>query len=382
MYYLRLARGYRALDLSRWLLTATASAVVAGFLLRALGRALSDPGGPTLLRLLWCVPPLVDVAWFAAIAARAVPEQHPERIAGLTAAGAGPGRVRALIAGEVALASVVGGAATLLLFLVLRNDIAGPSLATDLGMGIPLPPAAPIALLTVEPLVAGVAAALAVDSAEALPGTSGQPVERPFHPLRLALPIGVLAVGIALEAYGRRSGAPQDGRPLDLPARLGTTSPALLVGWMLAALGLALLTGPLLKLAGRLLVLGRPAPLRLLAGRGLSAQASRLGAPLSVLTLVLAIVLTTARQWNGQRDGADPLPTIEAVLLVACAVAAVVARLIEVRALRRGVNDSLLRLGTPPGLLAGALALRTLAVGTVLLVTGGLTAGLLASALG
>ncbi|MET8542478.1 hypothetical protein ABZW03_17755, partial [Kitasatospora sp. NPDC004799] len=45
MFYLRLARGYRVPDLGRWLLTALAAAVVAAFLLRSLGRAMSDPTG-------------------------------------------------------------------------------------------------------------------------------------------------------------------------------------------------------------------------------------------------------------------------------------------------------------------------------------------------
>ncbi|WP_223244339.1 hypothetical protein [Streptomyces sp. CBMA156] len=149
MFYLRLARGYRVPDLGRWLLTALAAAVVAAFLLRSLGRAMSDPtgGADPLARLLWCLPPLAAVAWFAAVTARAVPARRPERIAGLNAAGAGSRRIRTLIAGEVTLASALGSVLALLLFLVLRNDIAGPALAPDLGMGVPLPAAAPIALL-------------------------------------------------------------------------------------------------------------------------------------------------------------------------------------------------------------------------------------------
>lgn len=131
VFYFRLVRGYRVLDLGRWLLTAAAAAVVAAFLLRALGRALSDPPGSdeAVERLLWCLPPLLAIAWFAAVAARALPAQRAERMAGLTAAGAGPARLRLLIAGEIALACALGALATLLLFLVLRNNIAGPALA-------------------------------------------------------------------------------------------------------------------------------------------------------------------------------------------------------------------------------------------------------------
>ncbi|MER8187415.1 hypothetical protein [Kitasatospora sp. NPDC094015] len=381
MLYLRMARGYRIHDLGRWLLTAAAAAVLAAFLLRALGRALGDPAGASLPRLLWCLPPLLAVGWLAAVAARAVPGQHPERIAGLTAAGAGTRRIRALIAGETALACVLGSSIALLLFLVLRNDIADASLAADLGMGTPLPSAAPITLLALVPLAGGLAAAGAVSAPEQL---VGRPTELPapaFHPLRIALPLGLTVVGTALELYGLRPGAAQDGRPIDLPAGMGSASSALLIGWSLAALGLALLTGPLLALAGRLLALGRPTPLRLLAGRGLTAQAGRLAAPLAVLALTLAVVLTGARQWTGHPGTAEALPAAEGILLVGCAAGAAAFRLIELRAARRPVTDDLLRLGAAPGLLVGAVALRTVAAGTVLLVTGGLTALLAAGAL-
>ncbi|MFJ5233430.1 hypothetical protein ACIQBJ_26475 [Kitasatospora sp. NPDC088391] len=372
MYYFGLARGYRALDLARAVLTGTAGAVVAALLLRALGRALSGTGG-NLERLLWCLPPLAAVAWFAAVAARAVPAQHPERITGLTAAGAGAGRVRRLIAGETALACALGSAFTLLLFLVLRNDIAGPGLAPDLGMGVPLPAAAPVALLAVVPLVAGVSAACAVRLPEALPGRPAEPARPRWTARRLALPGPLLLVGAGLELYGLRPDATSAERTLDLPGGLPATSPALLIGWAFAVFALALWTGPLLALAGRLLALRAPAPLRLLAGRGLTAQAHRLGAPLAILTTVSALALVGWRNWA--RTGADvpALTVVETVLVLACAVAALAARLHELRGEHRPTLAALDRLGTPPGLLTGALALRTLAAGTVLLVTGGLT---------
>ncbi|MFI2611913.1 hypothetical protein [Kitasatospora sp. NPDC018619] len=381
MFYLRLARGYRVSDLGRWLLTALAAAVVAAFLLRSLGRAMGGPtDGDPLARLLWCLPPLAAVAWFAAVAARAVPARRPERIAGLTAAGAGAQRIRALIAGEVALACTLGSVLALLAFLVLRNDIAGPALAADLGMGVPLPPAAPVVLLSLVPLTAGTAAACAVPVAETLPGGR---VRTPtgFPVWRIALAVGLGVVGAALELIALRPGAAADGRPIHLPAGLGSTSTAALGGWAASALGLALLTGPLLGWAGRLLALGRPTPLRLLAGRGLTAQARRLGTPLAVLTLAVALVLTTVRYWIGTPDSADALPAVEACLVLGCAGAAVAARLAEVRSERREVTDALLRLGTSPRLLFGAVALRTLAVGSTLLLTGGATAALAAAGL-
>ncbi|MFB7909614.1 hypothetical protein ACFXPX_37815 [Kitasatospora sp. NPDC059146] len=382
MFYLRLARGYRVTDLGRWLLTTLAAAAVAAFLLRSLGRALSDPlgGADALARLLWCLPPLAAVAWFAAVAARSVPARRPERIAGLTAAGAGSRRIRTLIAGEVALACTLGSVLTLLLFLVLRNDIAGPSLAPDLGMGVPLPAAAPVTLLALVPLTAGLAAGFSVPVAETLPGGRARG-RTGFGPLRIAVPVGLVVIGAALELIALRPGAPADGRPIHLPAGLGTTSTAALGGWAGGALGLALLTGPLLAWTGRLLALGRPTPLRLLAGRGLTAQARRLGPPLAVLTLVVALVLTTVRYWIGTPDSADALPAVEACLVLGCTVAAVIARLAEVRTDRREITESLLRLGASPRLLFGAVALRTLAVGTTLLLTGGATAALAAAGL-
>ncbi|MEV7024539.1 hypothetical protein, partial [Kitasatospora sp. NPDC093558] len=299
---------------------------------------------------------------------------------GLTAAGAGAGRIRALIAGEVALACTLGSVLTLLVFLVLRNDIAGPSLAPDLGMGVPLPAAAPVTLLALVPITAGIAAACSVPFAETLPA-GGRTTPTGFRPLRIAVPIGLAVVGLALELIALRPGAAADGRPVHLPAGLGSTSVAAVGGWAASALGLALITGPLLAWTGRLLALGRPTPLRLLAGRGLTAQARRLGAPLAVLTLVVAVVLTTIRYWIGAPGSADALPAIEACLVLGCAAAAVAARLAEVRTDRRNVTDALLRLGASPRLLFGAVALRTLAVGTALLVTGGATAALAAAGL-
>ncbi|WP_157032181.1 hypothetical protein [Kitasatospora cheerisanensis] len=64
---------------------------------------------------------------------------------------------------------------------MLRNDIAGPSLAPDIGMGVPLPAAAPVTLLAVPALVAGVAAACAIRFPDALPGRPAEPA-RPAGP--------------------------------------------------------------------------------------------------------------------------------------------------------------------------------------------------------
>ncbi|MEY9949388.1 hypothetical protein [Kitasatospora sp. GAS1066B] len=377
MFYLRLVRGYRVLDLGRWLLTATAAAVVAAFLLRALGRALSDPPGAhaTLERLLWCLPPLLAIGWFTAIAARALPTQRPERMAGLTAAGAGPRWIRLLIAGELALACALGAVATLLLFLVLRNNIAGPSLAPELGMGVPLPPAAPVALLALLPLAGGLAAAAAVRPGERLPGGEEPDRARHFGPVRTSAAVLLTIGGILTELYALRPAAAYDPRTLGLPADLGHTNAALLGGWAVATLGLALLTGPLLAGTGWLLALGRPSPRRLLAGRGLTGAARELSAPLAMLAFTVAVVLTSVRHWVAPgAEGTGLLPAAEALLTTGCMVGAVLARLAELRALRRPGSTALLRLGASPRLLFGAAMLRWAAAGSVVLATGALTA--------
>ncbi|WP_181799753.1 hypothetical protein [Kitasatospora acidiphila] len=379
MFYFRLVRGYRLVDLGRLLLTAAAAALVAGFLLRALGRALSDPPGahPAIERLLWCLPALAAVGWFAAIAARALPVQRPERTAGLAAAGAGPTRLRLLIAGELALACALGAVVTLLVFLVLRNEIAGPSLAPELGMGVPLPTAAPIALVTVLPLVGGLAAAVAVPATQPLTDRQ-EPLQAHRFGLLRIIAAALLTVGGTLtELYALRPAAADDPRPLRLPAGLGHTSAVLLGAWATAVLGAALLTGPLLAGFGRLLALGRPTPRRLLAGRGLTGIARRLSAPLAVLAFTVAVVLTSVRHWVAPgAAGTGPLPAAEALLLTGCTVAAVLARLAEIRAARRGVVGTLLRLGGSPRLLFSAALLRWSVAGLVLLATGGLTAAL------
>ncbi|MEV7179466.1 hypothetical protein [Kitasatospora sp. NPDC093679] len=370
MFPLRLVRGYRALDLARWLLTATAAATAAAFLLRSLGRALGEPAATSVPRLLWCLPALAAVGWLSAAAARAVPAQHPERIAGLAAAGYGPVRIRLLIAVETALAAALGSVLALLLFLVLRNDIAGPGLAADVGLGSSLPAAAPVTLLVLVPLVAGCAAAAAVPLTDALPGRTVVARSTGFHPARIAVPVGLTVVGMALELYGLRPGAEQDGRPVDLPAHLGSVGTAALVGWALTALGLALLTAPLLALAGRVLALRRPGPVRLLAARSLTAEARPLAGPLAVLVLGLAVLVAAL----GYGDEPD-LPVGAAVLLVTgCAAGAVVARALEIRAARREVTAALVRLGAEPATLRAAVAVRAAAAVGVLLLTGGLTA--------
>lgn len=68
------------------------------------------------------------------------------------------------------------------------------------------------------------------------------------------------------------------------------------------------------------------------------------------------------------------MPAAEALLITGCVVAAVLARLSEVRAGRRPGAAALLRLGAPQRLLFGAALLRWATAGGVVLATGALTA--------
>lgn len=365
--YLRLARGYRALDLSRWLLTAAASAAVSALLLRALGRALSMPGdGPAThgwgaaARLLWCLPPLAGVSYLAAAWARSVPLQQPARVTGLLAAGAGPLRLRALLALEIALACALGTLLGLFGFLALRAHllelVPGGRLDPALGARTALPAAATATLLAVVPLLGGLAAAAAVRPTDLLPPDDADVAQRRPSPPYLACALLLPAAGLALMATGVRTGA--DGVEL--------------LGGLVLITGIGVAVPALLYGTGLLLAWGRPKPARLLAGRSMQAGAWRLGAPLSVLTVTGALaVLATGRSAPTR----GPLPGVEAGLVALCVLGALFTRMAELVGARRRAYASLYRMGAPAVLLRRAALLR--AGGTVLVVlatTGGAAA--------
>ena len=371
--YLRLTRGYRALDLGRWLLTATASAAVAALLLRALGWALSTPGGPsaahawaTGARLLWCLPPLAGVGYLAAAWARSVPPRHSARLTGLLAAGAGAVRVRTLLAVEIALACAAGTVLGLLGFLALRSHLLelapGGRLDPALGVRSALPPAATATLLAVVPLLGGLAAAAAVRPRDLVPpDASDVPLRRP-SPLYLAAAVLVPGLGALVQLAARRDGS-------DLTA---------LIAGLCAITGLGLAVPALLYGTGTALACGRPRPVRLLAGRGLQAGAWQLGTPLAVLTVTGALAAVAAARLEPAKG---PLPAIEAGLIALCVLGALLARVAELMAARRRTYASLVRMGAPGVLLRRAALLRGAATTLVLLAAGG-GAAALAAALG
>ena len=371
--YLRLARGYRALDLSRWLLTAAASAAVAALLLRALGWALSTPGGPsaahawaTGARLLWCLPPLAGVGYLAAAWARSVPLRRSARLTGLLAAGAGAVRLRALLAVEIALACAAGTVLGLLGFLALRSHllelVPAGRLDPALGVRASLPAAATATLLAVVPLLGGLAAAAAVRPRDLQPPDASDVALRRPSPLYLAAAVLVPGLGAAVELAAVRAGT-------DLTA---------LLGGLAAITGIGLAVPALLYGTGMALACGRPRPVRLLAGRGLQAGAWQLGTPLAVLTVSGALAAVAAARLEPARG---PLPAVEAALIALCVLGALLARVAELMGERRRSYASLQRMGAPGVLLRRAALVRAGATTLVLLAAGG-GAAALAAALG
>ena len=369
--YFRLARGYGPFDLLRWLLTTAAAATAAALLLRALGRALTSPAASTAAvdRLLWCLPALAALGYLSAAWARSLPLQRPERVAGLVAAGAGPVRVRLLLAGEAALACAVGALLALAGFLVLRAHLLellpGTRLDPALGTSADLPAAGTTTLLAVVPLLGGIAAAAAVRPADLLPRDSADRVQpRPSVPY-LAVALALPPAGTAMELTGLHTGG-------DLAVR---------AGWVLGVAGIAAAVPVLLYAAGWLLAAGRPQAVRLLAGRGLQAQSWQLGTPLAVLAVSGALGAVALSRTLDGHGSIGPLPVIEAALLAVCVLGALLTRVVELFTARRAAAASFRRMGAGGGLLLRAAALRGTAAAVVVLGAGVGAAALAAAAL-
>ncbi|MEU4875186.1 hypothetical protein [Streptomyces sp. NPDC021608] len=176
-----------------------------------------------------------------------------------------------------------------------------------------------------------------------------------------ALPWGtaLLAVGLAVEAYADRG---PDIGGLPLPGGLPTGPAAALLGWTLTAVGLALAGPGLTHLCGRLLQSVRPGALRLLAGRGLMQEASRVGRPLGVVCAVASGAYTMARLYDPADRAFGPLTTLGAVVVAGCTLATLATAAVEARQSRADTTAALLRLGAPARTLRTAAALRTAAL--------------------
>jgi hypothetical protein len=218
------------------------------------------------------------------------------------------------------------------------------------------------------PAGAPVPSALSVPS-EPTPETvvpSADPTQPPPpHNAPAGLPWGVavLTAGLAVQAYaGRASTAPGPG--------LTTGAPAVLVGWVLTALGLAVAGPGLTHLCGRLLQASRPGALRLLAGRVLMEEATRIGRPLGIVCAVASGTYAMAALYDTAAPAFGPLTTLGTLLVTGCTIATLLTAAVETRQARADTTAALLRLGAPTTMLRNAAALRA---GALLALFGPLT---------
>ncbi|MFD6277066.1 hypothetical protein ACFWFI_16030 [Streptomyces sp. NPDC060209] len=364
MLALRLTRGSHPLALMRRLLLAAASAGVGFLLLCTLGYASGHPAHATssVLRLLWCAVPLAATVQFAVAVARTDPSTRPRP--GLFAAGLGPARLSLLAAISTAVSTTLGSVVALLFFLHLRGDLTGlpfdGGAAEFLGAGTPLPLAAALTLLALVPLAASAAGGLAVRSRPVAP-SDAQEAEEDLAPAPTprGLPWGVAltAAGLAVEAYASRGSA---GNPFPLPGRLDSTPAAVLAGWTLTAIGLAMAGPGLTHLCGRLLQAVRPGAVRLLAGRVLMDEASRIGRPLGIVCAVLSGVIAGFALYTDGPRPFGPLTALGAVLVLGCTTATLLTTALEAKQARARTARTLLRLGAPAAALRNAAVLRAL----------------------
>ncbi|MFJ4979711.1 hypothetical protein ACIP6X_31000 [Streptomyces coeruleorubidus] len=198
----------------------------------------------------------------------------------------------------------------------------------------------------------------------ALPDTALSDHSPTAAPSGLPWGITVLAAGLAVETYTSRT-APT---PPDLT--FSGASPGVLAGWALAAVGLALAGPGLTHLCGRLLQSARPGALRLLAGRILMAEASRIGRPLGVVCAVLAAAYAMALLHAPDGLSLGPLTTLGVLQVTGCTVGTLLTAAVEARQARADTTAALLRLGAPATMLRSAAALRA---GALLALFGPLT---------
>ncbi|MFJ4272935.1 hypothetical protein ACIP29_20530 [Streptomyces coelicoflavus] len=189
---------------------------------------------------------------------------------------------------------------------------------------------------------------------DARPEPTPEPAPRPQSTTALPWGIAVLAAGLTVETYtGNASTAPTPGT---------APSAGVLIGWALAALGLALAGPGLTHLCGRLLQAARPGALRLLAGRVLMEESHRIGRPLGVVAAVAAAAYVAATVYDGDGPAFGPLATLGALLVAGCTVATLLTAAVAAKHARADTTDALLRLGAPPATLRGAAAVRAAAL--------------------
>ncbi|MGW1556860.1 hypothetical protein ACWCQ1_10135 [Streptomyces sp. NPDC002144] len=175
--------------------------------------------------------------------------------------------------------------------------------------------------------------------------------------------IATLAAGLAVEAYASRT---TQNRTFELPGGLTTTAtPAVLVGLALTVLGLALAAPALTHLTGRLLQSAGPGALRLLAGRVLMEEATRIGRPLGIVCAVASAAYAMTTLYDPSEPSFGPLATLGTVLVTGCALATLLTAAVEARQARADTTAALVRLGAPATMLRTAAALRAAALLTL-----------------
>ncbi|MFE2419226.1 hypothetical protein [Streptomyces hokutonensis] len=167
--------------------------------------------------------------------------------------------------------------------------------------------------------------------------------------------IAVLAAGLAVEAYANRA---KDGSGLSLPGGLADGPASVLAGWVLTAIGLALAGPGLTHLCGRLLQSVSPGALRLLAGRVLMEEATRIGRPLGVVCAVASGGFAMTALYDADAPAFGPLTTLGLLLVTGCTVATLLTAALEAKHARADTTAALLRLGAPATMLRSAAALR------------------------
>ncbi|CAM5678675.1 hypothetical protein [Streptomyces badius] len=361
MLALRLARGSHPLVQVRRLLVAAASAGVGFLLLCALGYAAAHPASAgSVLRLLWCFVPLAATVRFAVAVARTDPSTRPRP--GLSSLGLGPVRLSALAAVSTAVSTTLGSVVALLFFLHLRGDLTGMPFdggaAEFLGAGTPLPPAAALMLLALVPVAASTASALALrsrpDPARDTFGSEELPEPAPA-PAGLPWGVALTAAGLAVEAIASRGAS---GNAFPLPGRYDSTPVAVLVGWTLTAVGLAMAGPSLTYLCGRALQAVRPGAVRLLAGRVLMDEARRIGRPLGIVCAVVSAAVAASALYGGDERPYGPLTALGAVLVLGCTTATLLTSALEAKHARAHTAQALLRMGAPAATLRRATLLR------------------------
>ncbi|MGW1290413.1 hypothetical protein ACWD4N_44220, partial [Streptomyces sp. NPDC002586] len=163
-------------------------------------------------------------------------------------------------------------------------------------------------------------------------------------PVGLPWGIAILTTGLTVQAYAERSNI------------------AVLTGWLLTATGLVLAAPGLTHLCGLLLQSTRPGALRLLAGRVLMTEATRIGRPLGVVSAVTSAGYAMTTLYAGSAPSFGPLTTLGASLVTGCTIATVLTAAVETRQCRAETTAALLRLGAPVGTLRAAAALRAAAL--------------------